>query len=74
MALGVAMESASPRQFTIKSQCEKILEPRKSCKVSVTFTPTNTTPQLGTLMIIDDEPTSPQSVSLSGTGKLAGSK
>ena len=74
MPLSIAMESVSPPQFAIKSQCEKVLKPRKSCKVSVTFTPTNTTPQLGTLTIIDDEPNSPQSVSLSGTGKAAGTK
>jgi hypothetical protein len=74
MPLSVAMESTSPPQFAIKSQCEEVLKPRKSCKVSVTFKPTNTTPQLGTLTIVDDEPTSPQSVSLSGTGKPAGSK
>ena len=74
MPLSIAMESASPPQFAIKSQCEKVLKPRKSCKVSVTFTPTNTTPQLGTLTIVDDEPGSPQSVSLSGTGKPSGNK
>lgn len=74
MALSIAMESASPQQFAIESQCEKVLQPHKSCKVSVTFAPINTTPQLGTLTIVDDEPNSPQSVSLSGTGKPAGSK
>ena len=74
MPLSVAMESASPPQFAITSQCEKILKPHKSCKVSVTFKPTTTTPQLGTLTIVDDDPNSPQSISLSGTGKPAGSK
>jgi hypothetical protein len=74
MPASIAMESASPPQFAIKSQCEKVLKPGKSCKVSVTFKPTSTTPQLGTLTIVDDEPGSPQSVSLSGTGKPAGTK
>jgi hypothetical protein len=40
----------------------------------VTFSPSNTFSELGTLSIIDDEPNSPQTVSLSGTGKAAGSK
>jgi hypothetical protein len=40
----------------------------------VTFAPTNTFLDLGTLTIVDDEPNSPQTVSLSGTGKAAGSK
>jgi hypothetical protein len=74
MPLSIAMESASPPPFTITSQCEKVLRPGKSCKVSVTFTPTNTFSQLGTLTIVDDAPTSPQSVSLSGTGKAAATK
>jgi Abnormal spindle-like microcephaly-assoc'd, ASPM-SPD-2-Hydin len=71
MPLKIAIESASPPQFAIKSQCEKVLKPGKSCKVSVTFTPIVTTLDLGTLTIVDDAPTSPQSVSLSGTGKPA---
>jgi hypothetical protein len=74
MPLSITMESASPPQFAIKSQCEKALKPHKSCKVSVTFAPTNTFLDLGTLTIVDDEPNSPQTVSLSGTGKAAGSK
>jgi Abnormal spindle-like microcephaly-assoc'd, ASPM-SPD-2-Hydin len=72
MPLSIAMESTSA-PFAIKSQCEKTLKPHKSCKVSVTFAPTNTTARQGTLTIVDDEPNSPQTVSLSGTGK-AGSK
>ena len=74
MPLSIAMESASPPPFTITSQCEKVLKPGKSCKVSVNFKPTNTISQLGTLTIVDDAPTSPQSVSLSGTGKAAATK
>jgi hypothetical protein len=48
--------------------CPAMLEPAKSCKVMVTFTPIDTTPQTGTLTI----PTNgegPPSVPLSGTGK-----
>jgi len=55
--------------FAVKSGCEKTLEPGKSCKVSVTFTPTDTTRQTGSLKIVDNVIGSPQSVSLSGTGK-----
>jgi hypothetical protein len=74
MPVSIAMESASPSQFAIKSQCEKILKPHKSCKVSVTFRPISTTPQQGALTIVDNDPNSPHSVSLSGTGKPAGTK
>jgi hypothetical protein len=56
--------------FEIKKACAKTLDPGKSCDVEVTFTaPENTTPQTGALLIIDDATGSPQTVTLSGTGK-----
>ena len=69
LAVSIESESASPPVFAVKSGCEKTLEPGKSCKVSVTFTPTDTTRQTGSLKIVDNVIDSPQSVSLSGTGK-----
>jgi sugar lactone lactonase YvrE len=69
LAVSIESESASPPVFAVKSGCEKTLEPGKSCKVSVTFTPTDTTRQTGSLKIVDNVIGSPQSVSLSGTGK-----
>ena len=67
--VSVAMQTASPSMFAMKSECEKTLDPGQTCKASVTFKPTNTTPQTGELMIYDNLATSPQSVPLSGTGK-----
>lgn len=55
--------------FSVKPQCMKKLSKGKSCKVSVTFKPTNTTPQMGHLIVTDDALGSPQSVPLMGTGK-----
>jgi outer membrane protein assembly factor BamB len=55
--------------FAVKSQCIKTLAPGKSCKVSVTFTPPNTTAQYGELTINDNEAGAPQQIPLSGTGK-----
>jgi hypothetical protein len=69
LSVDVEMESVSPPVFKIKSQCQKTLAPGKSCKMSVTFNPTDTTPQSGTLLIFDNVAGSPQSVALSGTGK-----
>jgi 6-phosphogluconolactonase (cycloisomerase 2 family) len=68
VAVSIEGESTAP-PFTVKSECDKTLEPGKSCKVSVTFTPPDTTAQSGTLTINDDVTGSPQSVGLSGTGK-----
>ncbi len=73
-AVDIEMESASPSVFAVKSECKKTLKPGKSCKASVTFKPTNTTPQTGSLMIYDNVSGSPQSVALSGTGMAAKTK
>jgi hypothetical protein len=71
----IAMESASPSVFAVKSQCKKTLSPGKSCKVSVTFKPVDdTTAETGSLMIFDNAGGSPQSVTLSGMGKAAKKK
>jgi hypothetical protein len=68
LPLTIQMETVTPGAFAIKSQCRKKLKPGKSCKVSVTFKPPNTTPQVGTLTIIDNATGGPQTVELSGTG------
>jgi sugar lactone lactonase YvrE len=68
LPLTIQMETMTPGAFAIKSQCRKKLKPGKSCKVSVTFKPPNTTPQVGTLTIIDNATGGPQTVELSGTG------
>jgi len=70
----VAMETASPSVFVIKSSCAKALAPGKSCKASVTFKPIDTMPQTGSLKIFDNASGSPQIVGLSGTGKTARKK
>ena len=49
--------------------CGTSLAVKKSCSISVTFTPTQTGTRLGALMISDNATGSPQSVSLSGVGK-----
>jgi hypothetical protein len=55
--------------FAVKKECKKTLAPGKSCKVSVTFTPPDTTTQNGELTINDDAVGAPQTVDLTGTGK-----
>ncbi len=69
LAVSIESESASPPVFTVKSECEETLEPGKSCKVRVTFTPPGTTLQSASLKIVDNVIGEPQSVGLSGTGK-----
>jgi Abnormal spindle-like microcephaly-assoc'd, ASPM-SPD-2-Hydin len=65
----IEMEGVSGSAFELKSECKQTLAPGKKCKVSVTFSPTDTTAQSGTLTITDNVSGSPQSVPLSGTGR-----
>ena len=69
LSVNVEMESASPPVFVVKKECLKTLKPGKGCTVSVSFSPTDTTPQTGELMIYDNVVGTPQIVQLSGTGK-----
>ena len=52
-----------------KNGCFKGIPPGGFCNVSVTFTPTQIGPRNGTLKIFDNALNSPQTVTLSGTGK-----
>jgi sugar lactone lactonase YvrE len=74
LAVNIEVESVSSSVFAVKSQCKETLAPGKSCKVSVTFTPADTTTQTGSLKIYDSAIGSPQSVGLSGIGKTAKKK
>jgi len=53
--------------FEVSGSCKKI-GPNQSCPLNVTFTPTQTGPQTGTLTITDSDASSPQVVDLWGTG------
>ena len=55
--------------FASTNTCGSTLAAGKSCKINVTFTPTQTGSRTGTLSINDNASNSPQTVSLSGTGK-----
>jgi subtilase family serine protease len=68
ITVSISGESADA-PFAVSSECITSLEPGKSCKVSVTFSPTNTMEQTGTLIINDNETGAPQMIPLSGTGK-----
>jgi subtilase family serine protease len=55
--------------FTQTNTCGSTLAAGKSCTISVTFTPTQVGALTGTLYVNDNGTNSPQTVSLSGTGK-----
>ncbi len=60
---------SAPAPFAVTSQCITSLSPGKSCEVSVTFNPTDTSAKSVELIINDDEKGKPQKIPLSGTGK-----
>jgi hypothetical protein len=62
------MGATASAQFGVTNNCTTALATGQSCMVSVTFVPTGTGTINGTLVISDNAPNSPQSVSLSGLG------
>jgi hypothetical protein len=64
---GVAFSTAAP--FAVStSTCGTTLDSKKSCTISVTFSPTSEETFTGTLTVNDSANDSPQTSSLSGTG------
>ena len=57
--------------FQESTTCGSSLQPGGTCAVQVTFTPENTGKQSGTLTITDNAASSPQIVTLTGSGKTA---
>ena len=62
---------AASGDFSQTNTCGASIAAGASCSVTVTFTPTATGARSGTLTMTDDAATSPQTVSLSGTGVVA---
>jgi hypothetical protein len=58
--------------FSESNNCGASLEAGASCQIEVTFTPTATGTMNGALTVTDNAATSPQSISLSGTGLIPG--
>ena len=61
----------SPSQFLESNACPGTLASGLSCTISVAFDPTAFTGYVGTVTINDNAPTSPQNLTLYGTGTLA---
>jgi hypothetical protein len=55
-------------QFASTNTCNTPVVPASSCAIQVTFTPSASGSQTGTLTIVDNATGSPQTVALSGTG------
>jgi len=64
----LTFSGSNPGDFTQTNTCSGSLGPGKSCTVSVTFTPAKSGSRSATLNINDNDPASPQQVSLTGSG------
>src|SRR5262249_51474579 len=54
--------------FSQRNDCDRWLAPNSSCSITVAFSPTDVGPREGTLVLNEKDPSSPQSVALSGFG------
>jgi hypothetical protein len=64
----IAIKGADPNDFSQTNDCGNSVPPHSHCTITVTFTPTATGARSAKVSISDDDPTSPQSVPLSGRG------
>jgi hypothetical protein len=66
---GVTFTGADPGDFTQTNTCGLSLKPKAHCTISVKFTPSALGARTATMDVNDGANNSPQSVSLTGTGK-----
>jgi len=64
---------AVTQDFSQNNDCKTSVAPQGSCTINVTLTPTSSGSLTGTLTVTDNDPSGPQSASLSGTGLPTGS-
>jgi hypothetical protein len=64
----VLLSGANPGDFGLVNGCSGAYAVNGTCTVSINFSPQAAGQRLGSIVIIDDAPDSPQTVQLSGTG------
>ena len=67
---GISIGITGATSFTQTNTCGTSVAARGSCTITVTFTPTAPGKQTGTVNITDSAVNSPQTIALTGTGKL----
>ncbi len=60
-------------EFTLGGTCVLTLEPNATCDLIIDFVPTTVGAKTGEVVLIDDAPTTPQTITLAGTGIPEGS-
>ena len=64
----IAIKGADPNDFSQTNNCGSSVPPKGKCTITVTFTPTAKGARSANVSISDNDPTSPQTVPLSGNG------
>jgi hypothetical protein len=64
----IAIKGTDPNDFTQTNNCDGSVPPQSKCTIKVTFTPKAKGSRSASLSVTDNDPTSPQSVPLSGDG------
>ena len=68
---GIAMTGANPGDFTETSTCGGSVAAGGNCTIAVTFTPSSAGTRSASMTITDNAGSSPQTISLTGTGASA---
>lgn len=68
--VAISLTGTNASNFAQTNNCGSSLTAGASCTINVTFRPTSLGSRTGTLQIVNSDPTSPQQVSLTGTGTL----
>jgi hypothetical protein len=64
----IVIKGADPNDFTQTNNCATSVPPQSKCTITVTFTPTAKGSRSANVTVSDNDPTSPQTVPLSGRG------
>jgi hypothetical protein len=65
---GISIGGANPGDFSQTNTCGSSLASNASCVISVTFSPTALGTRSAYVSIVDNDPASPQKITLSGAG------
>ncbi len=68
----ISLSGANTGDFGESNTCGSSVAAGKSCRITLTFTPTAPGVRTATILVTDSDPSSPQSVALSGYGLIAG--
>ena len=65
---GISISGANTNTYQQTNTCPSIVNPGSSCTISITFTPLLAESYPATLVVADNDPNSPQTTSLNGSG------